>query len=155
MCLHHLWPKEMTTWINSTWVICSIAFNLIHHLIWLSCCCTDEVFPYHDVSVINCIYDLILLILNQISGMKWNSLRLINLDQNKNKFCFIECKLSQDFLIFIYIGLFKCFQVGFQAISTIKYRVKGRTDSCKLFVILKLKTYLILISEVVMYSVSQ
>ena len=37
--------------------------------------------------------------------------------------------------------------------STLKYRVKGGTNSCNLWVILKLKTYSIFINEVVVHSV--
>ena len=38
--------------------------------------------------------------------------------------------------------LLKCLRDGFGAFSTFKYRVKGDTNSCKLFVISKLKTSL-------------
>ena len=48
----------------------------------------------------------------------------------------------------------KCFHTGFLAFSTFKYRAKGGTNSCKWRAILKLKSYLIFISGVVVNSVS-
>ena len=51
------------------------------------------------------------------------------------------------------IGLFKCFRSGSWAFATFKYRVKGDTNLCKVFVILKLKTYLISIGGVVVHFV--
>ena len=46
----------------------------------------------------------------------------------------------------------KCFRSGFCAFSTLKYTVKGGTNSCNLWV-LKLNTYVMFISGVLVYSV--
>ena len=55
--------------------------------------------------------------------------------------------------IILCIGLFKMFSRWIWGIFTFKYRVKGGANSCILFVILKLKTSLILISGLVVHSV--
>ena len=47
----------------------------------------------------------------------------------------------------------KCFRTGFGAFSMFKYRAKGGTNVCKLCVIIKLKTYLIFISGIVVHVV--
>ena len=59
--------------------------------------------------------------------------------------------MAKDSKNWLSIGLFKMFSSWIWGI--IKYRVKGGTNSCKLFVILKLKTYLIFISGFVVHSV--
>ena len=52
-----------------------------------------------------------------------------------------------------HIGLLNCFHAGFWAFSELKYTVKGVTNSCNLRVIIKLNTYLIFISGVVVHFV--
>ena len=47
----------------------------------------------------------------------------------------------------------KCFRAGFWAFSELKHIVKGVTNSCNLLVIIKLNTYLIFVSGVVVHSV--
>ena len=47
----------------------------------------------------------------------------------------------------------RCFRAGFRAFSTLKYKVRGDTNSCNLWAILKLNTYLIFTSRVVVHFV--
>ena len=70
--------------------------------------------------------------------------------QKKNDVSFSGESLFFQFkFLFSYILLLvfsKCFRAGFGTFSTLKYRVKGSTNSRKLCVLLKLQTYLIFIS---------
>ena len=66
--------------------------------------------------------------------------------QNVFKMVFRQLKKIDILLVFS-----KCFCAGFLTFSMFKYRGKEGTNSCKLCVIFKLKTYLVFISGVVIH----
>ena len=62
-----------------------------------------------------------------------------------------HCKLFPEYPDVLVFS--KYFRAGFGAFSMLKYRVKGGTNLCNLWVILMLKTYLMFISVVVVHFV--